>query len=223
MQIRFIGCWLLGLAALTLSACTTTTTPTMQLIHGGSVGKTYNNLGTITVNQFLDQRSNSEQVNHSTSSQLMPFAYGIVYSGQTIPSIPQYLQQSISQEAQQTGIFTPAKNTGQYTMSGNITSLYVSYKGEAINLPVTLNGNSTPVTLGGYPSFTAVVKYHVDIYQGNQRVFSKNVDETYTQKVYTDMSGASAQDISSQAQAVLDQTVTRSIKDLFDSISAAGL
>ncbi len=210
----------LGLFSLTLTACMSTTIPTLQLTHLSSVDKTYNNIGTVKVNTFLDQRPNNQ-------TQLSAANWGglgnpVNYSGETTPNMAVYLRNAITKEATRTNIFTPS-SSGQYTMSGYITALSVSYKDEMMNLPVTLNGNSTPITLGGYPTFTAKVKYHVEIYRGTQQIFSKNIDETNTVKVQSGQLGVSDRDISAQAGAVLDQTVTKSVKDLFDSMSASGL
>ena len=214
-----------GFALLTfgLAGCSSSITPPMPLNHVNTVSAHYDHLGSININQFVDARPHSQETDYSTSGQMLPLGSGIVYSGHTLPSVPVYLQQALSQEAAQTGIFTVINKPGRYTMTGTITSLAVSYKDTPINLPITLNGNSTPISLGGYPSFTAKVKYHVDIYQGEQRVFSKTIEENKKVKIYTDQSGISAQDISSQAASLLDQTVTLSIKDLFNSITAAGL
>ena len=202
-----------------LSSGCSSPTPPMVLHHMPVVEPKYSYQGTLVVEKFTDDRPTSQKQLSQSPSVEHTFAGEILYSRVTNPDAVTYLQTVLSEEINQSGMFH-SMPTGEYRLVGTLNSLKVNYKPEKINVPITLNGNSTPITLGGYPYYTAQVKYHVDLYKSGKKVFSKEIISNVKEIEYDSSIKNNPALISARAAQVLDQTIDKSVSQLLKSLAS---
>ena len=95
--------------------------PTMDLTHTAQVDATYPSKGSITINQFEDEKPDKETSGGRTASNSLS---GQVWSDDTNPEMMLFFQQTLLKETERTGLFSEHGNDN-YELSGHVTSMKV--------------------------------------------------------------------------------------------------
>ena len=196
--------WILPCLLLVFSGCAI---PLMELSHEATVGTTYMTKGSLKVANFEDQRPSPEKkVGKTAKNTLSPD----IWSGETNPDMMSFFQQTLIEEAGRSGLFSIA-DTAEYELSGYVNSMKADRKVDILYYLVPILGRT---------SLSATVGFHASLSKDGEVVFEtdiKNVGEDS----FSGMTEFSWKGTSKKAGLLLDKTISKSIRQLFDEIETA--
>lgn len=209
--------------------------PVMHLMHTSSVETAYPTIGSIKIIQFEDKRPEEEKVKGKTARNTLS---GQVWSGETNPEMLLFFQQTLEEEAGNTGLFA---DDGQdvYELSGKVMSMKVDRKVTVMRylgiIPLTAGilasgeGETGLIWLGllgslviqslDFPQLKATVHFQAVLTRNGTVVFEKEIQVT-EKKRYWSMTETSWPAVSKKAGSLLDIAVTESIANLFEEIGS---
>ena len=181
--------------------------PLMELDHVSYIGVTYSIKGTLKVDQFEDRRPSEEKVESQTAlNKITPQ----IWSGSTNPDMMFFFQQTLIEEAKRTKLFVVG-NDAEYELSGYITSMKV-------DRTVSIMGYLVPIL--GNAKLAATVRFHANLKRNGALIFEKDIKQI-KEDSYWIMTEGGWKTVSKKASKLLDETISKSIRKLFDEIETS--
>ena len=178
--------------------------PALKLDGQSVIKKKYTNLGTVTVQNFFDNRPDWEKSSGSVSRSKV----GLLYSAKTNPDIGTYLKNVIIKQSKQTGIFNPVNNNGDYFINGSITSAVIGERQNEASYFSPLVGLFVKDTVSVEFNFYASVRHN------NQPLIDKVYSFHETLKI------SQVKITRSALSKILEAAVSNTVQQLFDEIYA---
>ena len=191
------------------------TVPTMQMQHypNPQQQQQFKSLGTLTVNQFNDARPASELI-VLKSIYTKPTA-PLVFSSSANPSMPEFLQQVMIEEAGFSGLFSVKPTQAEYQLDGTIYSAFIA---ESMNDDVAYY---TPMPGGGaVPRFGSHYIAAVDFgytLKRNNKIIQTGRLKLHRSKP-AEISFSVGQEVNQQAE-FLDQVITAAVQQMLKNIA----
>jgi hypothetical protein len=209
--------------------------PQMDLVHKSQIDASYETLGTIEIKRFEDKRPENEKEKGKTASNTLSFQ---TWSGDTFPEMMVFLDQVMKTEVSRSGIFETS-DSATYELSGEVLSMKVDRKvtvmrylglipllaGIVASDPETTEyfwygfAGWAVLTALDFPQLRATVSYRAVLSKNGIQIADKRIDVTYARR-YNSMTEWGWTSVSNKAQDVLDEAITRSVKELFDYIES---
>ena len=209
--------------------------PQMDLIHKSKIDASYRTLGTLEIKPFLDNRPEDEKVKGKTATNSLSAQ---TWSGDTNPEMMVFFKQVLEEEATRSDLFVQS-DTSTYVLSGEVRSMKVERKVTVmrylsiIPLLVGVLASDSETTeyiwygLAGsiflsaldFPELKATVIYRAVLSKNGTPILDKEFELTHKRR-YTAISEWGWSSVSNKAQVVLDEAITKSIRDLFDYIES---
>lgn len=204
VPVRFLALLIISCLILILSGCAI---PMMELGHTAPVGTTYSTRGSLTITKFEDQRPSLEKAEGKMAKNTLT---PDVWSGETNPDMMSFFHQTLIEEAIKTGLFYIA-DTAEYELSGYVLSMKVDRKVNILYFMVPILGQTY---------LSATVRFHADLKKNGEVVFETDI-KTVGEDSFPGMTEFSWKGTSKKAVVLLDKTISKSIRQIFDEIETS--